>query len=206
MNHCKGKIGIYGGTFDPIHFGHLNLAIEIQEAHQLAEVWFCPAQISPHKLNAQPIAATHRLEMLKLAIEGIPNFYVNDIELKRQGPSFTLDTLRALIAQEATSSDPRQFCLMIGDDSIPGFFKWHKPEEIVKLVPILVGRRQSEFPELKGDSAICAALRLGITPTRIMDIGATRIRSRLTAGLYCGHLIPAKVVDYIYVHHLYSLK
>lgn len=203
MSVYKGMTGIYGGTFDPIHFGHLNLAMELYETHQLAEVWFCPVQISPHKLETHPTPAHHRAEMLKLALEGIPNFHLTEIELKRQGPSYTLETLKTLMAQEKNSSHPRQFCLMMGDDALPGFFTWHQPEEIVKLVPILIGRRRLEFPEFIGDPTLCVALKKGVTPTKIMDICSTDIRKRLKAGQYCGHLLPAKVVDYIYANQLY---
>lgn len=199
----KDMIGIYGGTFDPIHFGHLNLALEIFEAHALAEVWFCPAYISPHKLDRPPTASEHRLKMLQLALEDIPQFRVTTVELERPGPSYTVDTVRALMAQERNSSKPKRFCLIIGDDAIPGFFHWHQPEEIIKMVPILVGRRALVQPILQGSPEICEVLRQGLTATSIVDISSRNIRQRLEAGQYCGHLIPVKVLDYIYTHQLY---
>jgi nicotinate-nucleotide adenylyltransferase len=201
------KIGLYGGTFDPIHFGHLNLAIEIFEAHGLDEVWFCPAQISPHKLHRQPVASEHRVKMLQLAIEDIPQFLITTIELERSGPSYTIDTVRALIEKEKLAASPKQFYLIMGDEAIPGFFNWHQPKEIIKLVPILVGRRALVSPTLEGDSEICAALHQGMTSTSIIEISSQNIRQRLEAEQYCGHLLPVKVLDYIYTHQLYcSLK
>lgn len=201
------KVGVYGGTFDPIHFGHLNLAIEIMEAHHLDEVWFCPAQISPHKQKMTPTPVHHRLAMLELALCDIPNFKVLDIETKRQGPSFTIDTLRELIAIENQYSNQKEFYLILGDDSLPEFSRWHLPEEIIKLVPLLIGRRSSQCQslEFKGNPAICEAIRNGLTPTRLMEISGTEIRQRLQQGKYVGHLLPAKVMDYIYKHHLYSI-
>lgn len=195
------NIGIYGGTFNPVHFGHLNLAIEILEAHRLDEVWFCPAQCNPHKLKTQPIAIEHRLKMLELALENVPKCRVLDFEALRPGPSYTIETLQALISQENSSS--RRFSLIIGDDAIPGFFHWLQPEEIVKLVPIFVGKRGIVIPELKGNPEISSALSRGMTSTRILDISSTDVRKRLKLGLYCGHLVPAKVLDYIYANQLY---
>ena len=201
------KIGLYGGSFDPIHFGHINLAIEILEAHNLDEVWFCPAQISPHKLHNHPIASEHRISMLQLAIKDIPQFRVTTIELERPGPSYTVDTVRFLVENEKHAVIPKQFYLIIGDDSVPGFFNWHKPNEIIEMVPILVGKRALVSPPLEGNPKICAALRQGMTPTSIIEISSRNIRQRLQAKLYCGHLLPVKVLDYIYTHQLYcSLK
>jgi nicotinate-nucleotide adenylyltransferase len=199
------KVGFYGGSFDPVHFGHVSLAIDMMEAHHLDEIWFCPAQVNPHKQEDQPLASHHRLAMLEIALREIPHFKILEMEIKRKGPSYTLDTLRELIEQEKKNQIPKEFSLILGDDSIPHFFQWHQPKEIVRLVPLLIGRRnfQDITPLLKGDPEICAAIRKGFTRTRIMEISATDIRQRIYNGLYVGHLLPAKVIDYIYEHHLY---
>lgn len=203
----KGRIGIYGGTFDPFHFGHLNLAIQMREIHDLSEIWFCPVQISPHKLdNLPPTPIEYRMEMLKLALAKVPHCQITDVEAKRPGPSFTVDTLQELIQAESRKRKPLQFCLVMGDDAIPGFFRWHQPEEIVKMVPILIGRRLAEpiqWEKLHGDKKIIESLKNGLTDTRLVDISATEIRQRLQQGLYCGHLLPEKVVDYISKNELY---
>jgi nicotinate-nucleotide adenylyltransferase len=202
------SIGIYGGTFDPFHLGHLNLAMEIFEKRMLDEVWFCPAQVSPHKLEEQPpVAAHHRLNMLKLAIKDIPYFRVLDVELFRETPSYTVDTLRDLIRQKQTQLNPALFYLILGDDSLSSFFQWHQPEEIVQLAPLLIGNRLANFtPEyFSGDSAICLSIQKGWTPTRLMEISATDIRSRLRARKYCGHLMQKEILDYIYANQLYFL-
>lgn len=202
-NYRMKKIGVYGGTFDPIHFGHLNLAIDILEARELDEIWFCPARLNPHKQAAQPVAdITHRVEMLRLAISDIPQFKIIEIEAKKEGPSYSIDTLRALLASEKNNN----FSLILSDDVIPGFFNWHQPEEIVKLVPLLIGRRSTtRVSPLIGNPVIVKAFEDGMTPTHFMDISSTEIRRRLAKGLYCGHLVPEKVMDYIYRNQLYSI-
>lgn len=192
-------IGFYGGTFNPIHFGHLNLAIALMEAHGLEEVWFSPAFISPHRQTEKPIWIEHRLKMVELGIQDIPQFKLIDIESRRQEPSFTVDTLQELISTEKK----KKFCLLLGEDSIEGFFRWKEPEKIVDLVPLFIGSRTGSPHHLEGNPKICEAIRKGMTSTRRMDISATEIRKRVPLGLYCGHLIPQKVLDYILENHLY---
>src|SRR5436853_4449646 len=135
------RIGLFGGTFDPIHFGHLNLAFELMEKRGLDQVWFIPTQINPFKMEVPPTSMEHRLTMVQLAIRDIPQFHLKDLEKKRPPPSYTIHTLQAFIAEEAYSPTPNQFYLLLGEDSLPGFFQWHLPEEIVKLVPLLIGLR-----------------------------------------------------------------
>lgn len=198
----KKKIGIYGGTFDPIHFGHINLAIELMERSSLAEVWFCPANINPHKLNQNPTPAHHRVAMLELALHDIPFFKINDLECQREGPSYMVDTLRQLISQNPSSYE---FSLILGKDAIHGFFDWHQPEEIVKLVSLLIGYRTSDKDESlrEGDPAIKEAIRKGLVPSHILDISSTEIRHRIKEGRYCQHLLPESVLHYIRKHKLY---
>lgn len=198
----KKKVGLYGGTFDPIHLGHLNLALEIQEKHQLDEVWFCPAFLSPHKSAEEPASGAHRLAMVQLAIKGVPSFKAIAVEINRKGPSYTIDTLSHLVAQ-----DPElEFFLILGADTIPSFYRWRQPEEIVNLAPLLIGRRTCELPEILpgGNPLIDDAIRQGITETRVLDISATDIRSRIKRGAPCLYLLPAEVLDYIYENGLYS--
>lgn len=197
------KIGIYGGSFDPIHHGHLNLAFEIMEKGGLDEVWFIPAQLSPHKTHCPPTDWMHRYRMLELALEDIPFFNVKNIEGKRPPPSYTIHTIQALLANEADF----QFYLILGEDSIPGFFRWHQPEELIKLIPLLIGSRTGQVSwdlEAVKHPDIAAAIQKGLIKTQLMDISATDLRERLAEGRYCRHLIPAKVLDYIHQNHLYQ--
>jgi nicotinate-nucleotide adenylyltransferase len=195
------KIGVFGGTFDPIHFGHLHLAISLSEAHKLDCVFWVPAHANPLK-EACDTPSKHRLAMLKLALRPIPSFKIMDFELKRKSPSYTVDTLRAL---KKRFPDAR-FHLLIGDDILPHFAKWKEPLEVIQLAAPLVGARRSHwFPaKLKLDAEIVDAFKRGWTPVPLMEISATDIRNRLNERKFCGHLVPAKVLDYIHEHHLYS--
>lgn len=194
------KIGLYGGSFDPLHFGHLNLALELKEKRQLDEVWFCPAKISPFKTHAAPkVAGQQRLEMLRSVLKEIPGFRVLEIEVNREGPSYTVDTLLDL----RQTYPEHEFYILMGEDALSHFFKWHKADEIVSLAKIAVGSRAQGSGEIMGDAGIQRALSEGMTKTRIMEISSTEIRERLKKRLYCGHLIPAKILAFIYQNDLY---
>lgn len=199
----KKKIGLYGGTFDPIHFGHLNLAIELKEKNNLDEVWFIPAALNPHKINVQTTSLEHRKAMIELSLQDISNFKVKNLEAERS-PSYTIDTLRFLLTNPERIAS-HQFFLLLGEDAIPGFFHWHQPEEIVKLVPLLIGSRSQESLKVDGkeNPLIMDAIRKGIVSTRVMDISATELRQRLKKRLYCGHLIPSEALKYIHEKKLY---
>lgn len=196
------KIGIYGGSFDPVHLGHLNLAIELKELRGLDEVWFCPAQSNPLKTDTPSATASQRLQMLEAAIEGIPFFKVINNEILRPAPSYTIDTLKELYEQFPGYI----FSLLLGEDSVSGFFRWHLPSDILSLAKVYVGARTGEIDPCRyggEDQKLVQALQQGITQTRLMDISATMIRDRLSRELYCGHLLPAKVMDYIQQNKLY---
>jgi nicotinate-nucleotide adenylyltransferase len=133
------KIGLLGGSFDPIHFGHLNLAFELMERGQLEEVWFIPAHVNPLKTHIPPVSFEHRLAMLKLAVEGISPFKIKDLESRRPAPSYTVETLRLLLAEFTARVESPHFYLLLGEDSIASFVHWHLPHEIVKMAHLLIG-------------------------------------------------------------------
>lgn len=200
------KIGIYGGSFDPIHLGHLNLATEMMEAHQLDEVWFCPAANNPHKTHLTSVSAFHRVNMIRLAIENEPRFFVSEIEIERQGLSYTIDTLKELHALHNDQEDPTMFFLILGEDAARSLHQWHQPEAIVSLAQPLVGSRNRKIKELEpfqGSASVVDAIHKGLTPTRIMEISGTDIRKRLSDKKYCYHLVPGKVMDYIITNRIY---
>jgi nicotinate-nucleotide adenylyltransferase len=194
------RIGLYGGTFDPPHIGHLRMVIALVEAHQIDLVYFCVAATSPFKMGQSQTAAHHRLEMVRRAISPISNFRACDLELQRPAPSYTIDTLEQL--QRNHPAD--QLFLMIGDDMMLDFPKWHRAEDLASRVPILVGRRsdKSRFPR-GGSAQLRAALRRGSTNTPLVEVSGTEIRARMQQGLYCGHLLSAPVLDYIAEQGLY---
>lgn len=191
-------IGLYGGSFDPFHLGHLNLAIEMLERANLDEVWLCPAQISPHKLQQRPISNHHRLKMLELATAEIPALKIVTLELERPAPSYTIDTIEALLAT-LPSSD--HLHLIIGEDAAHNFSRWHCAEKLLNLVPVLVGCRQLETAPQASKQELLAQMKRIETP--LFDISSSILRKRLGAKQFCGHLLCEKVLAYIYAHRLY---
>ena len=184
--------GIFGGSFDPLHFGHLFLSLQIAEAHQLDRVLVCPAFCSPFKSAAPPIANPHhRLAMVKLAVADIPGFETISIEIDRGGPSYTIDTIRALPTD--------QYRLILSEEAAMGFHNWKGAEELLHAAPPLIGCRRG----FKLEGPLRQELEKGLTLTRSMDISSTHIRERLSEKLYCGHLVPAQVLEYIYSCGLY---
>jgi nicotinate-nucleotide adenylyltransferase len=195
------RLGVFGGSFDPIHFGHLYLALTLSERHHLDEVLFIPASHNPLK-KPDPTHTYHRLEMTKLAIQGLKQFHVDTIELDRSGPSFTVDTLRELSIRERGNAE---LFLLLGDDALHSFHQWKDPEQICSLaVPLVLCRTHKSFPALPELSLeVKKNLQEGWTEAPILEISATDIRNRLNNKLFCGHLVPSKVLDYIRLHQLY---
>lgn len=192
-------IGVLGGTFNPIHFGHIHLAISLKEACSLKEIWFIPANISPLRVKEESVSPEKRYKMVELAVEDIPDFHVLDIEINRPGPSFTIETIEELLIKE------HNLAWLMGSDALKQFAQWREYERIAKLVPLLIGSRlpsQSSslllFPE-----DVKKTIQQGLVEIPQMEISATTIRERLKKGLYCGHLVPGKVLDYIYENQLY---
>ncbi len=189
----KKKIGILGGSFDPVHLGHLNLAVNIMEVCQLDEVLFVPASVSPFKENAPPKAsAHHRKQMLSLAIEPVGQFRLLDWELLSKGPSFTIDTVRKLCSDASS-----EFHLLLGDDQLENFALWKEAGELLRLAPPLIGTRD------RVPGGLQEKFSNQVTIPRF-EISSTEIRKRLSEKKFCGHLVPATVIEYIQEHHLYS--
>lgn len=197
------NIAIYGGSFNPIHFGHLNLAIEMMEKHHLDKVYFCPAALSPFKQDEPPIDGHHRLAMLKLAIEGIPQFSLLENELLRPAPSYMIDTLEELLASDKEKNIKPRYFLILGEDAIPGLHRWHRIHDLLSLVTLLIGMRGDANSNVNEDPLVQKAVIKGLTPTRILEISSTELRARIGQKKYCNHLLPTKVLDYIYTNHLY---
>ncbi|MBS0622233.1 MAG: nicotinate (nicotinamide) nucleotide adenylyltransferase [Verrucomicrobia bacterium] len=194
------RIGLYGGTFDPIHFGHLHLALELADRHALDQVLFIPAVISPHKLDSAPTSAHHRVAMVSLAIKDYEKFKLDDREIRRGGASYTIDTVKE-IKQEQLGN----FFLLLSDEIVPSLPRWKGIEELIAQVPLLVGRRQTPRGQLPlvGHPLIDEAVKKGFTEMPVLEISATLIRERLAQGLPCDHLVPAAVLRYLFAHHIY---
>lgn len=189
----KKKIGILGGSFDPVHFGHLNLAIALKESCKLDEVLFVPAGLSPFKENRPPVVSSdHRLAMVKIAIAPIEGFQVLDWELVRKGPSYTIDTVRKLKADLFA-----ELHLLLGEDHLASFHLWKEADVLMSLAPPLVGSRDTQ-------SAVVQKINASSFKIPLFDISSTVVRKRLFQKKYCGHLVPNKVLEYIEIHSLYT--
>jgi len=188
------KLGIFGGTFDPIHNGHLITAQSVREIRNLDKILFIPSFLSPHKTGVKSAKPLHRLEMIKLAIEGVNFFDYNDYEITKGGISYTVDTLREL----KKSHDDLEF--IIGYDNIFQFHTWKDPDEIMKLAEIIVLKRKSSHPLTSKDKYVKSAI---FVQTRGIEISATDIRQRVATGKPIHFLVPEKVKEYIYDFNLY---
>jgi nicotinate-nucleotide adenylyltransferase len=207
-------IGILGGTFDPVHFGHLRPALDIQQALGLEEIRLLPCHIPPHR--PQPVAdGAQRAAMLAAAVRNYPEFSLDRRELERDGPSWTFDTLTSLRAGLGTQS----LCLLIGMDAFHGLPTWHRWHELIDLCHMVVMTRPgSEFHaagELEEfisrhrivDSAELeshAAGRILFHDVTQLEISATRIRTLLTQGESAGFLVPEAVLEIIRREGLYQ--
>ena len=198
----KKKVAWFGGSFDPIHFGHLHLAMEMLERFDLDEVRFSPAYTSPFKEGKAVVSAYHRLEMVRLALEGVPRCRVWDWEAKQEGVSYTIDAIRAL--REEYLGGVELF-LIVGDDHIAGFERWKDARYLATECHLLIGSRRMSPASvaLPDDSVIKEAIVAGTVEMPLFEVSATDIRKRLMKKHYCGHLVPGKVLDYIVQNRLY---
>ena len=183
------KIAIYGGTFDPIHHGHLILAREALEKLQLDKVVFVPAAISPFKKTAALASGELRLAMLRAAIEGETRFTADDCELRRPGPSYTVDTVEEIKRQNAVA----QIYCLIGEDNVDALTRWHRFRDLEKLVRFVVLDRTGQLPS--GAYQVIG---------RRIDISATEIRKRVACGQSIRYFVPEAVEKIIQQTKIYK--
>jgi nicotinate-nucleotide adenylyltransferase len=192
------KIGIFGGTFNPPHYGHLIVAEFIREEVGLDKIIFIPCSIPPHKQNdeylSQIASPEHRFEMVKLAITGNKFFEVSDIEINRGGVSYTIDTVNYFVS----NFPEEKFYLLIGADQFAEFHTWRKPDEIVQKVNLIVFNRPG-FVIPKTEFSRFATF---ITIPNI-EISASTIRKRIRHGKSIKYLVPPAVEEYILANKLY---
>jgi nicotinate-nucleotide adenylyltransferase len=211
-------IGIFGGTFDPIHFGHLRAAEEIGEIADLREIRFIPAGMP--RLRASPVATLrHRVAMVDLAIRNNPRFKLDEREVQRQGITRTVESLRAM-KQELKGVG---LCFITGADAFTKLAEWHSWRELFQLCHFIVAARPGQaltihHDELPGElKEECAGRWVGsadslretpsglifMAPTTLLDISATTIRARVAAGKSLRYLVPDTTLNYIAANHLY---
>jgi nicotinate-nucleotide adenylyltransferase len=182
------KIGIYGGTFDPIHHGHLILAREARELLEFEKVIFVPAAVSPFK-SAPAASAQMRLSMLRAAIEGESGFELDDCELRRPPPSYAIDTIEEI----RTRKRDAQIYYLIGEDNLPTLEKWHRFDELRKAVQFIVLDRTGMPPDHPYPIV-----------HRKIDISATEIRKRVASGQSIRYFVPQAVEQIIRREKIYQ--
>ncbi|SDB97569.1 nicotinate-nucleotide adenylyltransferase [Pelagirhabdus alkalitolerans] len=185
------KIGLLGGTFDPPHIGHLVIANEVYEKLSLDEIWFIPSAEPPHKKKAT-VSTDDRLAMIKSAIKDEDHFKVNDIEIKRQGKSYTIDTIKTLKDMHPDVS----FYFIIGADMVEYLPKWYNINELIHLIRFVGVKR----PEYRLETAYPVTL-LDVPG---LDISSTLIRERLLNNQSVRYLVPSGVIDVIRKRGLYE--
>ncbi len=202
-------VGVFGGSFNPIHFGHLLLADEICEALRLDRVLFVPAAVPPHKPAAELASAEHRYRMTALAVREHPRFAVSDLELRREGPSYTVDTLAAL-------RDEGALRLLIGSDTFLDLLSWREPREIARLARLIVVPRTGGEFDPDGPAAQKVLHELGLSAFGAADgpvlyraaslpISGSDLRLRAREGRSLVYRMPEAVAAYIREHGLYRV-
>lgn len=216
MQKLQQAIGILGGTFDPIHFGHLRSALELYQAHELAEVRLIPCYQPVHR-KAPVASPLHRLAMVRAAISDEKALTVDDCEIQRKSPSYTIDTLEEL--HQKMPHTP--LCLIMGIDALLGFPSWHRWQDILKLAHLIIAHRPQYYLPQTGIVADLLKQRLTqhsstlheslsgsiiLHPVTPLEISATDIRKQITEGRSPRYLLPDAVYQYIKQHGVYSIS
>ena len=218
---ADGGVGILGGTFDPVHLAHLRAAVEVREALGLDEVRLVPAAAPPHKADRALAAPAHRLRMVELATGDVPGLRPWAVELERPGPSYSVDTVRALRAEVGST---RRIVFVLGRDAFADFHTWREPEGILALADVVILTRPP-WPALLGLDDFHVATRgtlcydsvsgsfrhasgheVRLLPITPLDVSATDIRTRAASGRSVRFLVTAAVERYIETHALYHAE
>ena len=200
------RLGIFGGTFDPVHYGHLLLAECCREQCRLDQVWFLPVAIAPHKQRAESAPAQVRVEMLQLAVSGDDAMIVSKLEIDRGGVSYTADSLDAVRKQQPDA----ELFLLMGADSLHDLPNWYEPERICRLaIPVAVGRFGTPEPDFDAIAGVATPERLEeIRRHRVqmplIGLSSTELRRRIAAGSGIRFRTPRAVEKYIETHRVYQ--
>ncbi|MEO6710224.1 MAG: nicotinate-nucleotide adenylyltransferase [Planctomycetota bacterium] len=205
------RIGIFGGSFDPVHVGHLYVASTAQAARALERVVFVPARVPPHKPEQVLASGSDRIAMLEIALRGHPDWTIDALELERAGPSYTIDTLRELRGRYGLHPDARLY-LLLGSDNLRGFAHWKDVGLLLELaLPVVVAREKELEPliaslgrELPQTQA--ARLERALIACEPLEISSTEIRESLARGRVPSESLPAGVAEYIVSRGIYGTR
>jgi nicotinate-nucleotide adenylyltransferase len=190
------RTGIFGGTFNPPHIGHLIVAETLREQFGLKQVLWIPSRLPPHRMDEAMPSAEDRLEMTRRAVEQNPFFEVSDMELRREGPSYTIDTVRLLKQAEPE----KDFVLLMGGDSYRALSTWREADKLAEMVPLIVYDRRISGPE---PMPLPFEARVEFAEAPLIDVSATFLRGRIADGRSVRYYVPHVVMEYIHEHHLY---
>jgi nicotinate-nucleotide adenylyltransferase len=219
------RFGLFGGTFNPVHLGHLRAAIEVKEGFELDKILLIPAALPPHKTPGEVVDASDRLQMLNLAVEDTAGFIVSDVELKRSGPSYTIDTVNHF---KRVLPDKSEIYLIMGLDAFLEIDSWKSYQALLMQIPIIVINRPSsdncmssvgwelmndylktgisgnyKFSELQSSYLADGKQPIHVFEVTALDISSTRIRSLIKEGRSIGYLVPRKAAKFINSRGLY---
>lgn len=204
LQSSKKRIGLYGGTFNPVHNGHLIQARDARERLKLDEVWLMPNARSPLRLGEELASGEERLKMLELAIGGEEGLQICDLEVRREGVSYTVDSLETLVSQYPEV----EWSFLIGADSLRSFDRWVRVHEIVNLARVVVMNRPGADLErerrfmAERDADLADRVHL-LHASRYLDLAANEVRNRLAEGKSVRFLVPDALADYLEQHGLY---
>jgi nicotinate-nucleotide adenylyltransferase len=219
------RIGLFGGTFNPVHLGHLRAAVEVRQGFELDEVFLIPAALPPHKVPGEVAASADRLNMLNLALGTDPGLKVSSVELNRSGPSYTIDTIEHF--KQTLPAETRLFLIM-GLDAFLEIDTWKSYRELLTKIPLIVINRPQDGGRISGipwkvmDEYLSAKLSAGysysasrsaylaggqqpiyVFEVTSLDISSTRIRRAISRGRSIDFLVPSKVAEYIRTQGIY---
>jgi len=193
----KGKVGLFGGTFNPLHKAHMLVAEKALAQFALSEVIFVPCGIPPHKEVADGVSKEDRYEMVRRAIAGRPRFSVSRIEIDRAGPSYTIDTIRALIGKY-----PEGLCFIVGADLLSQIDTWKEPQALLEIVPFIVAPRDGVKKEIFSAPPFDRA-EIHFLDMEEVDLSSTWVREAVRKGEEFARFVPPQVTAYIQEHGLY---
>lgn len=198
----KKRVGIFGGTFDPIHMGHLIVAETIMDEFHLDKVVFIPAAVPPHKLDRQISPAKHRYMMTMLATCSNPRFQVSDMEMHRQGPSYSRDTLAQLLKEHGSDTE---FYFIVGADSVENLHTWNRIDELLTMCHFIGASRPGCMPDMEKIAQRFGPLaeKIHCLETPELEISSTEIRHRVGQKRTIRYIVPETVEQYIYKEKLY---